>query len=1071
MKKSTRFFSLILTLLTVFAIIPVSINADEADYQLISAQALFYMDGEYSKLTASLEEDDAMGAYVHLVAAPGAYTNNDLVVLMHADDFSLADYPYVVYGYRTDSQKSTCDIGSVGVAGENWMNSNPSQITSGTWQTMCVNVNDINGNAAAKPIPSGEAGYGASFRLKPWGSHNKALETEQYFDLLFFAAFKTKAEADAFKFDPKADYETSFDANFSENIPYFEATNEDVEKYLNEAFALRDEIIASKTDISYTGTAYYISHKGDDSNDGLTPETAWKSATKVSNASFLKPGDAVLFERGGSYRYKGTLQACEGVTYSAYGTGDKPLLIGSIDASLPRDWEETEVENVYKYTGSIGGADRDVGQIIFDMGRAWGIKLQDGLWIGTNSNGLEMIDSDTPKITGPEGLKGDLEYWHNWDNDDALYLYSKDGNPAERFSSIEIVDKGNGISINRKNVTIDNLELFGFGSHGVGSGSTDGLLVQNCVFSFIGGSRQYADWDKDTRFGNAVEIYGGAKGFIIRNCYAHNVYDCCWTIQYQSDSEGKDIIFEDVEFYNNVACYSNTGLEVWLNNKAEFNNEGATYGMKNLHIHDNYTFYNGYGWSQQRPNKNGNIFYGDPSYTTTVYENCSVDNNVGMFTSKWLNYLRYSGENAYNFHDNVYFQHQDKLFGGVPANPQEGTGTIGQHKYDAVTMARLLATGFEPGSTFYYSQSYDVPEYEPDIMSFDDITDAHWAYANVEAAVMRGYMSGISSSEFAPDSTMTRAMLVMVLSRLADFDVVTEKAPYTDVNQSAWYASAVNFAYTLGIVDKNAETFRPDDAATREELADMLYRFTLSQYKTDSYEGKSLTFSDAAYVNNAYRAGIAFATENGIITGYSDGTVKPAKTATRAEVATMLKRFAALYGSLESDYSKISTKTDFHVFSGNELSTKMSTVGGDKKLDAESLYLTFFPANPNLSSATPKMTIFERFLSFKLSEYPYVKIRLNASGTHNALGVGVNKNGSEYWSTAKTTAGEWDEVIFCVYDIFKPDSAVWDSDSLNGQLLITPWSEGEGAKYNVDICYIDYIAFFPTNAAAEAYTK
>ena len=68
-----------------------------------------------------------------------------------------------------------------------------------------------------------------------------------------------------------------------------------LESYMNEALTLKNEIINSPTEVSWTGTAYYISATGNDAADGLTPATAWKSISKVSGADFLKHGDAVLF--------------------------------------------------------------------------------------------------------------------------------------------------------------------------------------------------------------------------------------------------------------------------------------------------------------------------------------------------------------------------------------------------------------------------------------------------------------------------------------------------------------------------------------------------------------------------------------------------------------------------------------------------------------------------------------------------------------------------------------------------------------------------------------------------------
>ncbi|MBQ4137754.1 MAG: S-layer homology domain-containing protein, partial [Clostridia bacterium] len=759
----------------------------------------------------------------------------------------------------------------------------------------------------------------------------------------------------------------------------------------------------------------------------------------------------------------------KGVTYSTYGSGAKPKFIGSIDASYPSDWLETGVENVYVYKRNLGGIEGDVGQIVFDMGRAWGIKLMSGVYIGTNSNGLEMIPTETPKVNGPDGLKHDLEFWHDAETG-KLYLYSKDENPAKRFSSIEIVDKGNGFSGSGNGVVIDNLELFGFGSHGIGYGGTvTDLTVQNCVFSFIGGSRQGTDPNTTTRFGNAVEIFGACDGFIIRNCFAHNIYDCCWTIQFQGDPGDKGKWFKNVEFYNNVACYSNTGLEVWINNKGP--NKELSMGIENMDLHHNYTFYNGYGWSQQRPNKDGNIFYGDPSITTTQYKNCSVHDNVGMFASKWLNYVRYTGLEHYNFNNNVYFQHNNKLFGGVAFNPAKSEGTIGQHKYDQTTMGMLLSTGFEPGSVFYYTEpDYKIPQYDPKTMNFTDITKDHWAYSYVETAVMRGYFNGTSATTFSPNASMTRAMLVTVLSRITDEEIKVETAPYTDVNQSAWYANAVNWAYSAGLIADGVTKFRPDDAATREEMADMLYRFTLGQYKVQAITDPVLDFSDAASVTKDYAAGISFATENGIISGYTDGSVKPKNTATRAEVATMIKRFVDLYKALKTDFSTISQKTDFIVFNGNDLSSVTATSPGDKRMmntDTAFPTLRLIPQHPSTSALYPRLMMFERLAKVSFADYPYIKIRLKATTEADRFSVTLSKNGEEGVATAEMTPNDWSNGIVCVYDMIRPGKTY--DGQLNGILYISPWSEGPKPTYNVDTTDIEYIGFFPTYAAAEAY--
>ena len=1054
MKKHIHALSIMLAVVMLISAIPAfTVSADEAvSSKILPASDLFYYYASANNLDTTLVESD--GGYVHYVAAPGTYGNNNIMFTVGYGELAALDYPYVVVGYRTNSQRNIIDVGQNNRMGENWMNKNPEQKNNGSWNTLFININDINGNTQPNLPKAGETEV--SLRFKPWGSHNKTLGSEQYYDLRFVAFFKNEADAKAFKFDPNKKYESEISIEYMDNIPYHEASEELIDKYLAEAEALKQSIKNSPTSVKWTGKTYYVSPKGNDNNDGLTPATAFKTIEKVSNADFLKEGDAVLFERGGTYRTTGYLQTKNGITYSAYGSGAKPKIIGSIDASYEALWRETEHKNVYAFTQSVGGAGHDIGQIVFDMGKAWGIKLQNGLWIGTNSNGLDIIESGTPIIDGPEDIRHDLEYWHDWDRG-TVYLYSKDGNPASRFTSIEIVDKGNGISGGANNVVIDNLELFGFGSHGIGYGGVgkdakENLTVQYCVFSFIGGSRQYTDPAVNTRFGNAVEIYGGAKGFTIHDCYAHNIYDCCWTIQYQSDSEGNDVWFEDVEFYNNVACYSNTGLEVWLNNKAEYNND-AVYGMKNMRLHHNYTYYNGYGWSQQRPNKDGNIFYGDPSVTSTVYENCSVDHNVGLFASKWINYLRYVGSDHYNFNNNVYFQHENKLYGGVPSNPEKGTGAVGQHKFDRATMSRLLASGFEKGSTFYYTkEDYKVAQFTPEIASFNDITEKHWAYDYVKAAVMRNYFNGTAPATFSPDTSMTRAMLVTVLSRITNEKTEDKKSPYTDVNRSAWYANAVDWAYSAGLVADGITKFRPDDAVTREELADMLYRLTLNQYKTKEYDGKALDFSDAANVSSEYKSGVAFATDIGVISGYTDGSVKPKNTATRAEVATMICRFAAKYYGFETDYSKISDATDSKVFTGNALNAILATSPGDKRMmnaDTANPIVRLIPQHVSQSTSKPRLLIFERISKVDFAKYPYIKLRMKATSTSTGFKMSLNKNGADGNIIAPVVTDEWCDVVVCIYDMIKPDVEVYNGE-LNASLYISPWSETDNPGYNID---------------------
>ena len=87
---------------------------------------------------------------------------------------------------------------------------------------------------------------------------------------------------------------------------------------------------------------YHVSNAGADVNDGKTPDTAWCTLDRVNGAA-LAPGDSVLFRRGNSWR--GQLRPCSGndtapILYGAYGTGDKPLLLGSVEKNRAEDWTD-----------------------------------------------------------------------------------------------------------------------------------------------------------------------------------------------------------------------------------------------------------------------------------------------------------------------------------------------------------------------------------------------------------------------------------------------------------------------------------------------------------------------------------------------------------------------------------------------------------------------------------------------------------------------------------------------------------------------------------------------------------
>ena len=175
------------------------------------------------------------------------------------------------------------------------------------------------------------------------------------------------------------------------------------------------------------------------------------------------------------------------------------------------------------------------------------------------------------------------------------------------------------------------------------------------------------------------------------------------------------------------------------------------------------------------------------------------------------------------------------------------------------------------------------------IMKFSDIHEGDWYYNAVLNAYTKGLMSGTSTDKFSPNLNVTRGMIVTVLYRMAGEPEVALTNKFVDVSSDKYYAKAVAWASEKGIVSGYDEThFGAEDNVTREQLAAILYRYANSP----EVETQSLNFADKSKVSAWAEKAVAWSVEKGIISGRTDGTLDPSGFATRAEVASMLMRFA-----------------------------------------------------------------------------------------------------------------------------------------------------------------------------------
>ena len=190
-------------------------------------------------------------------------------------------------------------------------------------------------------------------------------------------------------------------------------------------------------------------------------------------------------------------------------------------------------------------------------------------------------------------------------------------------------------------------------------------------------------------------------------------------------------------------------------------------------------------------------------------------------------------------------------------------------------------------------------EIAPEPLPFGDVDDGDWFADAVRFVYENGMMNGVSETDFAPHATTSRSMIVTILYRLEGEPVVDYAMDFTDVAGDAYYAEAVRWAASEGIVGGyGGGLFGADDAVTREQLAVILYRYAVYKgYDVSIGEDTNiLSYDDFADLSEYAIPAMQWACGAGVITGVTDATLVPQGEATRAQVAAMLMRFVEAIG-------------------------------------------------------------------------------------------------------------------------------------------------------------------------------
>lgn len=168
----------------------------------------------------------------------------------------------------------------------------------------------------------------------------------------------------------------------------------------------------------------------------------------------------------------------------------------------------------------------------------------------------------------------------------------------------------------------------------------------------------------------------------------------------------------------------------------------------------------------------------------------------------------------------------------------------------------------------------DDPD-EPEVPDFPfyDVSASAWYYDAVKYVYDKGLMDGVDDHEFAPDATLTRAMVWTILARMEGVDTT---------GGATWYAKAQEWAVAKGISDGE----NPNAAITREQLVTMFYRLA----GEPSVSG-SITAPDADSVSSWAKDAMIWAMDIGLIEGDENGAVTPTATATRAQAAAIIMRY------------------------------------------------------------------------------------------------------------------------------------------------------------------------------------
>ena len=210
---------------------------------------------------------------------------------------------------------------------------------------------------------------------------------------------------------------------------------------------------------------------------------------------------------------------------------------------------------------------------------------------------------------------------------------------------------------------------------------------------------------------------------------------------------------------------------------------------------------------------------------------------------------------------------------------------------DFETSAQVASDGTASLRMTHASQYAIVIDDKSHALPFADLGENQWYEPAVRYAYTHDIMEGMSATTFQPNGTLSRAMAVQVLYNLEGQPAVSDSTTFPDLVEE-WYKPAIAWAEQTGVVDGYEDgTFRPENAVTRQEFAQMMYNYAKYKGYDLTAEGDLSQFPDGDSVQPWAETAMSWANGNALINGHDDGTLEPGGTTTRAQAASILMRF------------------------------------------------------------------------------------------------------------------------------------------------------------------------------------